>query len=597
MLLSAGTIWDIKIQCVCGIISAREGDEVEIFMCGNFGQASLSPPRVIINPNRLYPIEPIIRRQRRFAINVLAASQRDVTIRLTQLRRRATGKADLLGVLIRNDDQHNIPFVPDCLRTVFCSVEEVLSTGDHTVMIASVLESRPGPRSGRELPLLYTEVSGTQSRHPRFHRAMRRALVKTGVKEELLKMLRRRNAASVDLAANTYQEGGQTEAEVEEIVRHGLQDRGRAVSPRQQSSAVLKGKLGVCVVGVGAWGSYHCQLFREASPQVELYVCGRDPDRVARVARGVGAKDFIIGLENALQDQRVQAVSLALPHDIHRRAVEMAAAAGKHVLVEKPIATTLDDADAMIGVVRHSGIVFMVAEDMHFRPGVREALRVIDRGDIGEPLYLLAHGGGVMRPRGWKADRQRMGGGVLMDVGVHYVRALRLLMGEPDRVLASRAMQVDTKMSGEDSVQVLLSSRYGWEAHMLLNWSSPRGHAPDLIVAGEKGTLHLWPGDPYLDYYPTALRPCTLYLGYVRPRWLAERLMSPTLQRVRRPVPGHREGAYLAEVREFLAAVARGAASVTDPGDARRDLEIVLRGYEALAQGVWVGIEPYRSSG
>ena len=55
------------------------------------------------------------------------------------------------------------------------------------------------------------------------------------------------------------------------------------------------------------------------------------------MARAVGAKGFIIGLEKALEDARLQAVSLALPHDIHRSALEMAAAAGKHALVEKPI--------------------------------------------------------------------------------------------------------------------------------------------------------------------------------------------------------------------------------------------------------------------
>ena len=289
----------------------------------------------------------------------------------------------------------------------------------------------------------------------------------------------------------------------------------------------------------------------------------------------------------------MQAVSLALPHDIHRRAVEMAAAAGKHALVEKPIATTLDDADAMIDAAQRSGIVFMVAEDMHFRPGLWQALEAVGRGDIGEPLYLQGRAGGIMRPQGWKTDQKRMGGGVLMDIGVHYVRAVRILMGEPDRIFASRAMQVNTKMSGEDSVQVLLSSRLGWEAHLLLSWSSPRGHAPDLTVAGEKGTIHLWPGDPYLDLYPAAPRPLTRLVGYVRPRWLGKKLMSPALQRVRREVPENATGPYVAEIREFLAAVAEQRAPASLPRDARRDLEIVLRGYDALREESWVDIEAY----
>ena len=77
----ARTIWDTRVQAVCSIISAADLPETELWMCGNFGQCSLEPPRVIINPNRLYPIEPVIRRERRFAINVASRDQRDAVIR------------------------------------------------------------------------------------------------------------------------------------------------------------------------------------------------------------------------------------------------------------------------------------------------------------------------------------------------------------------------------------------------------------------------------------------------------------------------------------------------------------------------------------
>jgi len=179
-------------------------------------------------------------------------------------------------------------------------------------------------------------------------------------------------------------------------------------------------------------------------------------------------------------------LTLALPHDVHRQSVDIAAAAGKHALVEKPIATTLEDADAMIRAAREANTILMVAEDMHFRPAVHEAARRIERGDLGEPLYALIHAGGIRRPSGWAAEKDRMGGGVLIDIGVHYIRGLRLLLGEPDSVIATRAMQINTKMTSEDSVQLLFSSKAGWQAHMLLSWSSQRGHLPDIVVAGEK---------------------------------------------------------------------------------------------------------------
>jgi predicted dehydrogenase len=321
-----------------------------------------------------------------------------------------------------------------------------------------------------------------------------------------------------------------------------------------------------------------------------LFVCGRHAEKTERFAQSVGAEDYFLELEKAAADPRVQALTLALPHDVHRQAAETVAEARKHVLVEKPIATNLADADAMIAAAKRAGTILMVAEDMHFRPAIREAVACITRGDVGEPLYLLVHAGGIRRPQGWAAEKDRMGGGVLIDIGVHYVRGLRLLMGEPDRVSASRSMQSNTKMLGEDSVQLLFSSRYGWQAHMLLTWATNRGDLPDIVLAGDEGTLHLWPGKRFLDYYPVAPRVVPQAISYLRPYWLQEKLLRPRMQRRRITLPDRDGTGYLGEMEEFLAAVAEERLPATAPQDARRDLEIIQSAYEALAQEHWTEI-------
>src|SRR5713101_7407292 len=111
MLLHARNIWDIKIQSVCGILTARDGDQTELFFSANFGQVTLEPPRVIINPNRLYPIEGVIRRERRFAINVLASTQRELALGAMNLRRRALDKPRLLRVRVLDDARHGTPYL------------------------------------------------------------------------------------------------------------------------------------------------------------------------------------------------------------------------------------------------------------------------------------------------------------------------------------------------------------------------------------------------------------------------------------------------------------------------------------------------------
>ena len=151
---------------------------------------------------------------------------------------------------------------------------------------------------------------------------------------------------------------------------------------------------------------------------------------------------------------------------------------------------------------------------------------------------------------------------------------LTLLLGEPNAVFASRAMQIDTKISGEDSVQALFSSTGGWEAHMFLSWSSPRGQLPDIIVAGEKGTIHLWPGSSYIDLYPVEAPLIPRLLSCVRPYWLQEKLMRPRFGRVRISLPENQGSGYLGEIAEFLAAVAEERAPTSPPEDGRRDLEI-----------------------
>ena len=596
MRLPAATIWDSRIQVICSVIAAREGEGVELWLCGNYGQASFDPPRVIINPNRIYPIESAIRRERRFSLNVLPSSARPAAIRLIRARRREPDKACVMGVAVPMDRRHNLPYLHGAMQTLFCEIEDILDTGDHTVMIAQVLESRVNAVLAGEKPLLYTEIGGTPAKHPQLARAIRVALTVTTAKDALRRVLQRRRRVKIDLPEATYRDGGQTEEEIAEILKHGSRDLGRAIEPPQTAPAILRRKVGLCVVGVGQWGSYHCQLSSRADPSIELYVCGRDAERTAHAARAVGAAGMIVGLERAIEDPRVQALSLALPHPMHADATCLAVSAGKHVLVEKPIATTVAEADRMIEAARHAGMILMVAENMHFRAAIREACRAIAAGDVGEPLYLTAHAGGVMRPEGWKADRKQMGGGVMMDVGVHYVRALRLLMGEPDRVLVSRAMQIYTKMSGEDSAEMLFESRYGWRAGLLLNWAGPRGHSPDIIVSGDKGTIHLWPSQPYYDLYPAEALPFTKLISYIRPIWLADKLTRPTFQRVRRRIPdGDREG-YLTEIKEFVAAVAEGREPASTAEDGRRDVEIVLRAYAALDSGTWEGIPEYECS-
>jgi len=590
----ARTIWDTRIQCVCGVIAAREGQETEVFMCANFGQVSLSPPRIIVNPNRIYPIEGMIRRTARFSVSVMAPDQRPAVMRLINLRRREPDKARLAGLGIAVDVS-GIPYIADSIQTVFCAVERVLATGDHTVIIGRVLSNLENPARRGETPLLYRDTSGSRSGRGAMRRRMRNLLVASGVPDLIRRLVQRaRPPQPADLPLQTYREGGFTEEELTQVLRYDVLDRGRALSAPKPVPR-LRRPLGVCVVGTH-WGMSQCEAVRAANPKARLFLCGRDAERTARLARRLGAEGHFVGLEAAVRDERVQAVVLALPHHLHREATELVLAAGKDVLVEKPIATTLSDADSMLAAAARTGRILMVAENMHFRTSIRLVAERIAAGDAGEPLHLLVHAGSIRRPENWVADKQKLGGGVFMDIGIHYVRALRILLGEPDAVMAFRPMQLNTRMTGEDGLEAVFSSRVGWQSHFLTSWSAVPGMVPDIILAGELGTFHLWPLAGYYDFYPVAPRPLTRLIGYVRPYSLQNLLMKPVLQRERVTFSGPDDG-YAGQMREFLSAVLEGRQPVSPARDGRRDLEIVLRCYEAMESGQRVAIPPIEQPG
>ncbi len=216
-----------------------DGGETEIYLSGNFGQATFDPPRIVINPNRLYPIEGMIRRARRFSVSVLSSEDRDEAIRLSRLRRRQPRKTEVLGWAL--EEHEGIPYVPWAIQTMFCELETALDTGDHTVMVARVVEIRADERRAGAQPLMYREVAGEPPALPAVDKLLRKIVVGSPLGDALKGLKNRlRPAAPPDLPGTTYRQGGQTEAEVEQILSHGAVDRGCVLKPGGTAPVVGK---------------------------------------------------------------------------------------------------------------------------------------------------------------------------------------------------------------------------------------------------------------------------------------------------------------------------------------------------------------------
>jgi predicted dehydrogenase len=193
---------------------------------------------------------------------------------------------------------------------------------------------------------------------------------------------------------------------------------------------------GVALLGAGFMADTHARCYEALHDCAQVrVVCGLDAERVAALAGRLGAQ-ATAELETALAAPGVDAVDICLPTALHRPVAEQALAAGKHVLVEKPIALTLEDADAIGEAARVAGRVLMVGHVLRFMPEIAELRRVLSSGELGQPLGASALR--LSAPPDWN-DWMRdedLSGGALVDLAIHDFDVLGAVLGPARRVYA-----------------------------------------------------------------------------------------------------------------------------------------------------------------
>jgi predicted dehydrogenase len=185
-------------------------------------------------------------------------------------------------------------------------------------------------------------------------------------------------------------------------------------------------------------------------------VCGLEADRVTALAERLGAA-ATDDLATALATPGVDAVDVCLPTPLHRPVAEQALAAGMHVLVEKPVALTLEDADAIGTAAQAAGRVLMVGHVLRFIPEVAELRRMAERGELGRPLAASAIR--LSAPPDWNdwMHDAELSGGVLVDLAIHDFDVLGALLGPARRVharaVAGHVMALVEHEHGEGAVE------------------------------------------------------------------------------------------------------------------------------------------------
>jgi predicted dehydrogenase len=193
-------------------------------------------------------------------------------------------------------------------------------------------------------------------------------------------------------------------------------------------------RLRVGVIGAGI-GAYHLKGYADI-PEVErAALAGLDDDRVRRVAAEYGVPKTYREYEELLADEGIDAVSVCLPNFLHAPVAIAALQAGKHVLVEKPLARTSEEARAMIAAAEASGKVLMTGFNRRYRGDVQWIKQYIAAGALGKIYYAKAfwmRRAGIPNLGSWFVSKAQSGGGPLIDLGVHVLDIALHLLGEPE---------------------------------------------------------------------------------------------------------------------------------------------------------------------
>jgi predicted dehydrogenase len=247
-------------------------------------------------------------------------------------------------------------------------------------------------------------------------------------------------------------------------------------------------RLRVAVVGTGFGARIHVPGLRSAGCEVTALV-GRDAARTRHVAERLGVPSAHTALADALDT--VDAVAIATPPGTHAALAVEAARAGKHVLCEKPMATTSAEATAMCEAVDTAGVVALIDFEFRFHPSHAGLARMVARGDLGVPQLLVAidalplYVAPYKTPPAWWYDADA-GGGWLGASGSHLVDATRTWLGE----IAALTAMVDTLGAGsaDDTFAMLLRTASGARAVLEQSAAVLGPRAQLLRLSGSEGT-------------------------------------------------------------------------------------------------------------
>ena len=250
--------------------------------------------------------------------------------------------------------------------------------------------------------------------------------------------------------------------------------------------------IGIGIIGAGSFATNHAKAIGETPGSKLVAASRRSSVELDQFTRGHHITGYS-AYRDLLNDPNVDAVIVATPHQTHARISIDAAAAGKHILLEKPMATNLEDCDRIIQATHASGVTLMIGHSMQFMRSSRLAKDIVDSGELGQIIYGTGH-----VAKEWMTPNRRdwhlndpIGGGMLLTVGIHYIDLLTWLNGSKVSSVRANLSTLIHDQKADDAGMLFLQYENGATATVTSTGFETGADSFKAILTCQKGMLKI----------------------------------------------------------------------------------------------------------
>lgn len=345
------------------------------------------------------------------------------------------------------------------------------------------------------------------------------------------------------------------------------------------------------VIGCGKVGHFHARAFQQC-PESELVAClGRDPEKTAAFARQYGIRPYT-DPEAMVRETGVQAVSICTPHPAHAAIAVECCRLGLHIAVEKPLAATLEDCNAILKAAGENRVTGTTICQRRFYPPARRVKRAVEDGRLGRPILgtvdLLGwRDMAYYRSDPWRGTWRGEGGGVLINQAPHQIDLLLWYMGEADELYGMWDTLNHPELEVEDTAVAVLRFKSGALGSIVVSNSQNPALFGNVRIHGSNGAsvgVQTDGGSMFIAGVTEITQPPVNDLWTVPGE-------EDRLERYRREDSDFFNRVdsacyfHALQLRDFLRAVQEGRRPLVTLEDGRRTVELITAVYRSMRDG------------